>query len=176
MMVGIPASGKSTYAKKISKETGAVLLSSDSLREELTGDAGDVATVPHKEIFRILQKRAEELIKKDQDIIWDATNINSFFRRRDINKWKGKGIKIIGVYCSIPKEDAINRNKNRERMVPEEVIERMHKNLFEGPIDTEKDFFDEVRVVGPEGEIVDEYKRNETKHNRIFGSEMSKIK
>ena len=38
MLVGLPASGKSTYAEKL-KEKEYHIHSSDSIREELTGDA-----------------------------------------------------------------------------------------------------------------------------------------
>lgn len=35
MMVGLPASGKSTYAREIAKENNAIVLSSDAIRWEL---------------------------------------------------------------------------------------------------------------------------------------------
>lgn len=38
MMVGLPGSGKSTYAKELADRTNAKLCSSDAIREELTGD------------------------------------------------------------------------------------------------------------------------------------------
>lgn len=37
IMVGLPGSGKSTKAKEISKETGAIITSLDSMREEIAG-------------------------------------------------------------------------------------------------------------------------------------------
>lgn len=37
MLVGLPGSGKSTYAEKL-KEKGYIIHSSDAIREELTGD------------------------------------------------------------------------------------------------------------------------------------------
>ena len=38
MMVGLPGSGKSTYAKELAERTNAKICSSDAIREELTGD------------------------------------------------------------------------------------------------------------------------------------------
>ena len=35
MMVGLPGSGKSTYAEKLSKERSAIICSSDKVREDL---------------------------------------------------------------------------------------------------------------------------------------------
>lgn len=41
MMVGLPYSGKSYYAEKLSKEYGAVVHSSDAIRAEILGDVQD---------------------------------------------------------------------------------------------------------------------------------------
>ena len=41
MMVGLPYSGKSYYAEKLSKEYGAVIHSSDAIRAEILGDVQD---------------------------------------------------------------------------------------------------------------------------------------
>ena len=38
MMVGLPGSSKSTYAKQLAEETNAIICSSDAIREELCGD------------------------------------------------------------------------------------------------------------------------------------------
>ena len=37
MMIGLPASGKTTFANKISKSEGAIIVSSDAIRKELFG-------------------------------------------------------------------------------------------------------------------------------------------
>lgn len=61
-LVGVPGSGKSTWAKNLKKKQDINILSSDNLREELTGDAGDVSTYSHQEIFNILKDRAVKKI------------------------------------------------------------------------------------------------------------------
>ena len=38
MLVGLPASGKSTYAQELAKEYNSTVFSSDALRAELWGD------------------------------------------------------------------------------------------------------------------------------------------
>lgn len=55
MMIGIPASGKTSLAEQIAKSEGAEIVSSDSIRKELYGDEsiqGD-----SNKVFRILQDR-----------------------------------------------------------------------------------------------------------------------
>ena len=38
LMIGCPGSGKSTIAKKMAQNTGAVIVSTDAIRGELFGD------------------------------------------------------------------------------------------------------------------------------------------
>ncbi len=55
MMVGLPASGKSTYAQYIAEQENAIIHSSDSLREELFGDVNENSR--NDELFRELHNR-----------------------------------------------------------------------------------------------------------------------
>ena len=57
MMVGLAASGKSTYAKKIVNDTDAIILSSDAIRWELFGDETDQEH--NQQVFQELHKRAK---------------------------------------------------------------------------------------------------------------------
>lgn len=165
-LIGIPASGKSTYAKKLSKTEVIPSLSSDMIRKEFTGNEADVDTIPHEEIFRELQKRAFSLVKAGKDFIWDATGIDSQYRRIDLRVFKKHGALIDGVLFVIPKEIAIERNLKRQRVVPLEVVERMYEQIVDEPIDTELDAFDRVSIVGENGEVMAIYERVKAKeHN-----------
>ena len=79
MMVGLPGSGKSTYAKQLSEETNAVICSSDTIREELYGDENSQDN--NDEVFKILHSRIKENLKNGKNVIYDATNINSKRRK-----------------------------------------------------------------------------------------------
>ena len=52
MMVGLPGSGKSTYAEKLSKERSAIICSSDKVREDLYGDENSQSN--NDEVFKLL--------------------------------------------------------------------------------------------------------------------------
>ena len=54
MLVGLPASGKSTYAEKLRKK-GFHIHSSDKIREELTGDVN--SQDKNMNVFQELHKR-----------------------------------------------------------------------------------------------------------------------
>jgi len=157
-MVGVPGSGKSFVAEKKSEEFGIPVISSDNLREELTGDAGN-QEISNEKIFKELGDRAEENIKEEKSFIWDATGINPEFRREDIETFKENGAKIICLLMTTPKDVCLKRNIDRKRVVPSEVIERMDDELINNEIDTELDLFDEIRIIDEEGREIKVYDR-----------------
>lgn len=59
MMIGLPASGKSTIAKEISKSEDAVIVSSDEIREEF-GDVNDQSQ--NAKVFEEVEKRLKRNI------------------------------------------------------------------------------------------------------------------
>lgn len=126
MMVGLPASGKSTYAKKLADKEKAIILASDELRKELFGDVND--TEHNNELFQELHKRAIQYLKEGKNVIYDATNINSkrragFVSRLPIN------VKKECYYMNTSLDVIKENNNNRERKVPIDVIKRMRKTL-----------------------------------------------
>lgn len=60
-----------------------------------------------------------------------------------------KGAKIIGLVMVTPKKICKERNRNRERTVPDEVIENMDEQSrsIKHTINTELGLFDEVRII-----------------------------
>ena len=87
MLVGIPASGKSTYAKELEKN-GYHIHSSDEIRKELTGDEN--TQVVNEKVFQVLHKRIKSDLEQGISCIYDATNM-SMKRRisflKEINKY-----------------------------------------------------------------------------------------
>lgn len=75
MLVGLPASGKSTYAEKLSKETDAIICSSDKIREEICGDIN--SQDKNDEVFMTLHKRIKDHLRNGDSVIYDACNISS---------------------------------------------------------------------------------------------------
>ncbi len=148
MLIGLPGSGKSTWAAK----KGLSIFSSDSLREELSGSARDQDTIPPQKIFEVLDERLEGCLQKGQDVIYDALNTEPQHRRPRLKKWNERyKAEIIGVLFTAPTEVAKARNKHRDRVVPDEVIEKHERIFNENPLDTSKDWFDHIIAVDEHG-------------------------
>ena len=135
MMVGIPGSGKSHYAEKISKEQNAKIFSSDSLREELFDNVNEQGN--NEKLFKILHQRIIDHLKAGNNAIYDATNINSNRRRVFLERLNRVKCERICVVMATPIDECLERNSTRDRVVPDDVIYRMRTNfnfpgMFEG--------------------------------------------
>lgn len=154
MLVGIPGSGKSTYAKDyIKKNPDTLHLSSDKIREELWGSES-VQGDPN-EVFSLMQSRAVEALKKGTDVIYDATNINRKDRAHIIDICP-KFAKIEARIIWAPIETCIRRDAGRKRTVGKSVIDMMLKR-FQPPFYDEG--FDNIKIILPEDFNSTEYRK-----------------
>lgn len=128
LMIGIPASGKTSLAEDIAKSEDAIIVSSDNIRKELYGDEniqGD-----NNKVFRILEDRIIKGLKANKNMIYDATNISYKRRMAFLQRIKKLDVEKIAVMVATSYEDCIVRNSQRERKVPEEVIKRMYQSFY----------------------------------------------
>lgn len=124
VMVGLPGSGKTTYANSL-KGKNIKVFSSDLIRKELYGDEsiqGD-----NNLIFRILESRIEEHLAYGDDAVHDATNLREQNREKIIRRFRHTGCELIAVNMLTDYDTCVRRNFGRDRKVPKEVIERMNK-------------------------------------------------
>lgn len=115
-LVGIPASGKSTFAQT---HKDCEIISTDSIRKEILGSEENQEK--GYLIFKIAYKRVQEALDKGLDIIFDATNVTTK-TRKDILKFNAYHIAVV---FDTPLDICKQRNLTRDRHVPEEVIDRM---------------------------------------------------
>lgn len=140
MMIGLPASGKSTIAKEISESEDAVIISSDEIRREW-GNVNDQSQ--NAKVFEKVEKRLKQNILDGRNVIFDATNISYKKRRAWLERFNKYDIQKIAVLVATPYEECLKRNSKRERKVPEEVITRMYHNFY---IPQYYEGFDEIQI------------------------------
>lgn len=129
VMVGIPGSGKTTYANSFLYN--ATMVSPDEIRKELYGDISEQGNP--KEIFNIAYERVHDELNKGNDVVFDATNTT--FRRRDlVNRFRRMGAFVVNaIYMNTPFYTCWERNKNRtdrSEPVPREIMEKMFANML----------------------------------------------
>lgn len=129
MLVGLPGSGKSTLARniycKVNGKFEAIshIHSSDKIREMLYGDEniqGDSNVV-----FRTLHNNIKEDLRNGHSVIYDATNIKRKNRISFLNELKNINCTKVAVVVATPVAICVERNNNRTRKVPDEVIYKM---------------------------------------------------
>lgn len=125
MMVGIPGSGKSTVANRYSDTIGIKVYSSDEYRKKILGNEEDQSN--NRAIFNALERDIEEAFRKDEDVIFDATNITRKNRIPWVNKAKKYGYITKAVVMTTKLDECISRNNKRGRVVPQDVIVNMVK-------------------------------------------------
>lgn len=141
LTIGIPAAGKSTWVREYCKKhpNGTFVISTDQIRKELTGTEQCIDPSQNEMIHDEAKKRARDIIERRKEIskklgVWptiiiDSTNV-------DLDEWVA--YKQLGACTMSAKvfdvepDEAIERMKNRERKVPEDIIrwkwETLQKN------------------------------------------------
>lgn len=74
MLVGIPGSGKSKWAKEVMSETTQVVCP-DQIRKEISGNVGNQSV--SVEAWAEAKSRTIFLLKEGKNVILDATNVNA---------------------------------------------------------------------------------------------------
>ena len=143
MMIGIPASGKSTIAKSIP----GVYVCPDEIRKELYGDISIQGNPV--EVFGVAEERIRSAIANGNDVVYDATNTTKY-RPDTITEFRNYGAtEVNGVFVNTPFEVCVARNakrSDRSEPVPDAVMKWMWKSLTENP-PTEADGFDNLVVI-----------------------------
>lgn len=132
MMIGLPASGKSYYAKSIDDDN-TLVLSSDTVRKELFRDLSYqeiVDTNRNKEVFECVYRLTEGLLLDGCNVVIDATNLSKKRRKAVIDRFK-KIANVNAVYLNTPYEVCLKRNDARkeDEKVPYDKMVEMRKTL-----------------------------------------------
>lgn len=154
IICGLPASGKTSRAKKLASNPNYKHLSSDAIRYELYNNCE--IQKDHARVFEIMRDRAIDYLNKGYSVIYDATNITRKARAAIISV----APKFASIECVLMWKDIESCKRDdatREHSVGEAVIDRMVKQ-FQAPFYDEG--FDFIDIVKPDkyfGEYGDEY-------------------
>lgn len=127
--IGISGSGKSRLYNL--NYQNYVKICPDDIRKELTGSISDQSK--NKEVFELAQKRIDDCIANDKNVFYDATNINTEYRKKFVNKYKRTNVRI--VYVILPADVNISYqrikndldNKVDRSKVPYQVLLRQYE-------------------------------------------------
>ena len=128
VLQGVPASGKSTFARSlVLKDKSYVIVSRDAIREA----RGEYWIPEHEDYISDIEEfEIRSAIKHNLNPIIDATNLNP----KTIAKWKNLAeelnVNIEFKMFEIDFATALERDSKRERSVGKKVLERFFRDYF----------------------------------------------
>jgi len=129
ILQGIPGSGKSHWAKEFLKtnSTDWVRVNRDDIRSML----GEY-WLPKREVLvtEIEIQSVKSAFEQGYSVILDSTNLNQKYLKNWIEYCKNNSIEIEYKMFDINLETAIERDKNRNRSVGEEVIKNFYNKYI----------------------------------------------
>jgi predicted kinase len=148
LLVGIPGSGKSYLAAQlVAAAPSRPLISTDAIRAELFG--AEIVQGDWLKVQAVVEQQFRQAVAMIQageatEAIYDATNASLDQRRNAIRLARNAGFtEITGLWLDTPLPLCLERNRQRQRQVPEDVILRMHHQLQAVP-PAETDGFDRL--------------------------------
>lgn len=121
VMSGLPGSGKDHWLRTQRPELPVVSL--DGIRRELgarpTGNQGAVV--------QLARERAREYLRRGQSFAWNATNLTQSLRAKTLNLLADYSARITLVCVDPPAQTLLRQNRDREAVVPPQVIRKMVK-------------------------------------------------
>jgi predicted kinase len=139
---GLPASGKSTYAKTITTgpDRTAVRINRDDLRELLFSSSGRLSHHQERHIDDVERRLARQALTQGLDVIVDAMNLSPQY----VKAWMllaeeaGAAIAFNDTFLAVPIEELIVRDRGRmkcgQRGVGEKVIRELAQRFKIDPV------------------------------------------
>lgn len=145
MMIGLPASGKSTFRKTMSGQ----ILSTDDYIHEYAKEHNTTYMGIFKEAAPAAETKMNDdllfAVENNWDIVWDQTNLTKKARAKKLAKIP-KTYRKVAIYVACP-ESSVWRQRlddRKDQQIPSHVLASMAKQM-EFP--TRSEGFDEIQVV-----------------------------
>lgn len=147
-LVGVPASGKSTWIKNQDWAKDCVVVSTDEFVEDYAKEVGSTYSDVFEDYMptavKLMAEKVERARAAGKDIIWDQTSTTEGARRRKFNMLRN--YEHIAVVFKTPAMDELKRRlaSRPGKDIPAAVMVQMIRNFT---MPTEDEGFAEIRVV-----------------------------
>lgn len=137
VLKGLPASGKSTYAKTL-EEQGWVRSNKDDIRldERLFPQGYNYKNKGHeKRVIRERNRIVTEALQSGKDVVVDDTNLNPIHIKdlATLAKQYSAIFEIDDSFLKVPLQECIDRDRKREKSVGASVIREMFHRYIKKP-------------------------------------------
>jgi len=154
ILVGVPASGKSTWTahrrvENVFKRGYEVVLSTDKIIEEVANLYGYTYDQAFKELIgfaeNVMWDDATECAENGESVIIDRTNLSVKSRKKFIDFFKDHGYTFEAVVFPTPEPDEWERrlNSRKGKSIPQHVLGTMIQSLT---LPTEEEGFSKITI------------------------------
>ena len=119
-MFGLPGSGKSTWIEN--NLPGNIVVSADEIKLNLGGYNPKNPEKVHQESVALARDKAISLAIEGRGFIFDGGGINRKYNKDLINEIRAMRHCVTLIVLDTPLEVCLERNRNRDRQVPEDDI------------------------------------------------------
>jgi len=121
ILIGIPGSGKTTYARYLERFKRYVRISKD-----------EIVRIPDRRgVEQRIRQTIEESVKSGKNVVVDGTYINRGKRKMLADFCKGLDAEIVFCLFNAKLKDCIKHNDSKEDFgkPTEEIVRKMHKDI-----------------------------------------------
>ena len=149
MLIGVPASGKSTW--RAAHGGNAAVISTDDIIEQTAVASGRTYNEAFKENIKfatdIATARAKHAFATGEDVIWDQINLTQKSRRSKLAMVPEEYERIAVVFLTPDEEEWQRRLDRPGKSIPQNILMGMRDSMeFPDP----EEGFDRIEVVGGE--------------------------
>jgi len=125
LLSGLPGMGKDHYIDSLPKDLPVISL--DDIRRKHKLSPTDKSA--NGWVVQQAKEQAREYLRKEQDFIWNATNITRMMRTQLVDLFTSYNAMVKIVYIEKPYDIWRTQNSNREYPLPETVLDTMLQKL-----------------------------------------------
>ena len=118
VLCGPSGSGKSTWVERNCEDF--TLISLDEIREEINGNRR--VQKNRGQVLQLAKDRLKACLRKKQNVVWDATNLRSDFRKILCDFGRDYKALVTLVVFLLPEEKLFKNNENRDYSIPRDVL------------------------------------------------------
>lgn len=151
MLIGVPASGKSTWREQFVETNRAMIISTDDILEDIAKTQGLTYNDVFKDNIKFATKQMDVhlrvALESEMDIVCDQTNLTAKSRKGKLDKVPEHYEKIAVVFLT-PEDAEWQRRLDRPgKSIPQNILMGMKSSMeFPDP----EEGFDRIQVVGGE--------------------------
>ncbi|MBO5773314.1 MAG: AAA family ATPase, partial [Clostridia bacterium] len=123
LLSGLPGTGKDTFIENNFSNLPVVSL--DAIRRRLKIDPKD----PQGAVIATAQEEAKEYLRKKQPFVWNATNVTSQTRGKEIDLFERYDARVRTIFLETEWTENLTRNSSRTNSVPTVELEKMLSKL-----------------------------------------------